>query len=148
MQAALPAFKKHNLSQEAVDDIVSTVLPADFADMINPEAELEKLGSEGGELIQRLTTFKSKFPEAEQGFIDQIATTAEGVKFLDKLQGMTGEKSVPVEKEEAPAVDPQELLEEARLLKQNTKNFDYNKAAQARYDKLTSDAARLQLRAN
>lgn len=146
IQAALPAFKKHNISQDAANEIIADVLAADLSEMINPEEELKKLGPEGGELIKELSAFKAKFPAEEQGFLDQIATTAEGVKFLAKLRDMTGEKAIPTEQDSVAAQDPQELITEAKALKAKTPNFEVDKGAQARYEKLMDDAARLQLK--
>jgi len=145
-KAALPAFKKHNLSQDAVNDIIADVLKSDIEGAVDKEAELAKLGDDGDKILSEVARFNAKLPEEEQAFINSIATTAEGVKFAHKLIGLMGEKPVPTEEANAPELDPNEILNEAAKLKRETPNFDLNTKAQARYEALMTEASKIQLK--
>lgn len=146
LQAALPAFKKHNISQEAANDIVKAVLKTNSASSVNPEEELGKLGENADEVLNEVARWVHKFPKERQEALMALTYTAEGIKTLKAMKDMSGEKAVPAEANEAPEMDPQDLLDEAYKIKAETKNFESNTQAIARYEALTNKAASIQLK--
>lgn len=88
--------KKHNLTNAAFNDLIALKLKADLESAPNYEAEVEKLGPKGMETLKGLSSFLSANLSKEEYIIaERMCATAEGVKVLDKLRGLTVNSTVP-----------------------------------------------------
>lgn len=136
--------KKHNLSNEAYNDLVKFKAEMDAKMAPNPEAELEKLGPNANELIQGVSKFyQSKLSAEQYESVKAIASTAEGVQILDTLrksfsetapvtsrESVTREPSVTQDQAEAKLAESTRLhqegkFEEAQIIRQEaTRMFE------------------------
>lgn len=146
MEAVMPIFKEHNISQDAATALTQSFLEWQLESMPTVEQEREKLGSEADAIIDEVSAFVGKFPESERATLEQIGTTADGVRLLQKLKHMMGEKSVPGDVPRNQ-VDPAELWHKAQEYKKNAHNFMSNPQAQAEYDRLADIAVKAELAA-
>lgn len=145
LEAALPVFKKHDLSQEAVSDIVKAVLQHDLQNYTDPKAEMAKLGDTADEQVMEIARWMNKFPEEKRAALMGMTTTADGIQALKFLKDQIGEKAIPDDAADPVQLDPDELWNEAQELKANTPNFEANTKAIKRYEALTTKAAELRL---
>ena len=141
---ALEKFKEHGISQEAASDILADVLEADFASLPSQEDELSKLGNEADGIIKDVESYVHRFPQEEQQFFSQIATTAEGLKFVQKLSKMGGSKDIP-SKAQAPTKTADEYFAEANAIKaEHGKDFQFKTDAVAQYESLMKKGIELE----
>jgi len=88
--------KKHNLSNDAYNDIIKMKLEADSQVTVDPASEMEKLGENAQELISGLDSFyKSKLNAEEYAQVQALATTADSIKALDAIRKSVQNVSVP-----------------------------------------------------
>lgn len=137
-------FKKHNLSQEAVADIVKAQIKQDFESMPDLEAEANSLGDEREVILANANMFVQKHLNAdEQEIAKSLGQSAAGVKFLYKMSQMSGEKQVPADvTKQDPRISSSELYSQAFAYRDEVGNFEYNKGAQSRYDEMLSAAVK------
>ena len=95
----LPIFKDLKLSNEQANKLVSNFLMLDRAGMPNKEVEEKALGAEKDEIISRVSKFVARnakmFDAQEHEEIKAIASTAIGMRLLDKLQKLSIPQSIP-----------------------------------------------------
>lgn len=135
-------FKKHNLTQEAVDDIIKTQIRFDASQMPDLEAEANSLGEERDIIMASANHFVQKhLSPDEQEIAVGLGQSAAGVKLLYKMSQMIGEKQVPQQVDNTDAgASSSELYANAFAYKDSVDNFENNEGAKARYDRLM-DAA-------
>lgn len=69
---------------------------------IDPDVEMEKLGKNGKAVLESVFVWADgahqagKLSESDVGVMNQLAGTADGVKFLANMRAMSGEERVPV----------------------------------------------------
>lgn len=80
--------KKHNLSQEAVNEAVSTVMKFQMEALsAMRDNNLKVLGKDGPEIVKRVSTWAKSILSPEEYVAMQIvATSADGMKALDKMR--------------------------------------------------------------
>lgn len=137
-------FKKHNISQEAVDDIVKAQIRFDASLAPDLDAEAKALGDEREIIMANANHFVQKHLNAEE---QEIAVTlgqsAAGVKLLYKMSQMAGEKPIPTKVESAEAgPSSSELYAQAFAYKDGVDNFENNEGAKARYDSMIGAAVK------
>lgn len=112
--------KKHNLNNDAYNDLIALKLQADAESVPNFENEMAKLGDNAQQLVSGLDNYlKSNLSADEYNVALNVATTAEGVLLLDKLRKMGESTKLPgdnVDKQAARATPEQaeEALAKAR----------------------------------
>ena len=139
-------FKKHNLSQEVVNDIVKAQLMFDISSMPDIEAEAESLGEEKDIILAHAQTFVNKHLSGDEIEIAvDLGKSAAGVKLLYKMAKLAGEKSIP-QNVGAVVAGPssKELFTEAFALKADNPKFEVDSLAQSRYESLLETAIRKQ----
>lgn len=155
LDAIMPALKKHDVTQEAFNDIVGAYFKVDVASLGDAKSQFQSLGDEGGQMLTEVQRWISKFPEAEQEqfsglglAVDGIMPgfTADNLKLAHKIMSMSGDKSIPDKAVETVKVSHTELLNKAAELKRNTPNFELNTQVQAEYEKLMTRAAEIELK--
>lgn len=144
MAKLMPIMKEHNLTQEAFNGLVNSYMEVMQESAVDVGEELKKLGPNGPDLVSEVNSFVSKFSAEEQQLLASLGTTAEGVKLVHKLKGMTGEKRTP-DGSSAPVVDIADLKAQAQKIKAETPNFEWDKSAQKSYEDLMNKAAMLEL---
>lgn len=88
--------KKHNLSNEAYNELIALKLASDAEAMPNYEAELEKLGDKGLETLKSLSNFLSaNLSKEEYAVAERLCATADGIKVMDKLRSLSVNSKVP-----------------------------------------------------
>lgn len=145
LQSALPAFKKHNISQEAANDIVKAVLEGDMGETVDPQEEINKLGADANQVLSDVEGFVGKFGESEQEHLKSIATTAEGTRLLHKLMKMSATPDIPTKDAVNAGKKADDLYEEAFKIKRETSNFEMNTDAIRRYEALMQEASKKDL---
>lgn len=136
--------KENNISQDALNALVNAYVENEISNQPVFEDEKAKLGDKADEMISQVASFRDRFPEAEQQYMNKIGETAEGVKFLHKLMGMMGEKSIPGETPRTQA-DPNELWLKAQEFRKSHPNFLSNPQAQKQYDEMAQAAVKAEL---
>ena len=137
-------FKKHNLSQEVVSDIVKAQLMFDINSMPDIEAEAESLGEEKDIILAHAQTFVNKHLSGDEIEIAvDLGKSAAGVKLLYKMSKLAGEKSIPSDVGTVvTGPSSKELYAEAFALKADNPRFEVDSSAQARYESLLESAIR------
>ncbi len=139
-------FKKHSLTQEAVNDIVKAQLLYDISSMPDMEAEANSLGEEKDIILAHAQTFVNKHLSGDEIEIAvDLGKSAAGVKLLYKMSKLAGEKSIPPDVGSAVAgPSSKELFAEAFALKSDNPRFEVDSIAQARYESVLEAAIRKQ----
>lgn len=144
MAAITPVMKEHGISQDAAAALVKAKLAYDASTMVDVDAELEKLGSEGPQVIAEVETFVQKnYSVADQEILAQIATSAEGVKFIKN--NLMKSKQMPGEDVNTVTESSDELFAKAQEIRKG-ENFSYDTGAIARYEKIMDQATKLQMK--
>ena len=146
--AAIPAFKRNGISQEAAKDIVAEVLASTYEQMPDIGEELKKLGDNGAEMVSSVQKVVSRdFNESERAIAQMLGQTAEGLQFMhDRLVKPMQMQSIPNDLTPASVRSADEAIAEAYNYRQSTPNFENDQAAKARYEKMFDDAMRLQIK--
>lgn len=118
--------KKHNLTNEAFNELVKFKLDSDMSVSIDPVAEMEALGPKANEMIKGVDLFikGSVSPESYEVLRD-IATTADVVKALNELKNSTKQFNPPAPgqaetaKRGATLEDAEAALAKARAAEQS-----------------------------
>ena len=141
-QAMDPVFKDAGLTQEQANKLVKGFGLLQKSEMVNVDAELEKLGAEGPKVIAEVEQFVQKnYSAKDQDILASIATTAEGVQFIKN--NLMKSKTMPGENINTTTESSSELFAKAQELRKSA-NFDYDTNAIARYEKLMDEAVKLQ----
>jgi|GEM_PF-2081604 len=92
--------KEQNMSQDIFDGIVNRYIEGKISSQTTPEHEIEKLGPDGQEKINTVTSWiNNNFSSEEAESLKSMATSAEKVMMLDKLRKLTRESGLPSAKE-------------------------------------------------
>lgn len=137
-------FKKHSLTQEAVNDIVKAQLLYDISSMPDLEAEANSLGEEKDIMLAHAQTFVNKHLTGDEAEIAvDLGKSAAGVKLLYKMSKLAGEKSIPQNTGNVVAgPSSKELFAEAFKCRAENPKFEVDSTAQARYESLLESAIR------
>ena len=137
-------FKKHNLSQDVVNDIVKAQLLHDINSMPDLEEEANSLGEEKDIILAHAQTFVNKhLNEEEIEIAVDLGKTAAGVKLLYKMSKLAGEKNIPQGVNVGVAgPTSKELYAEAFAYKAGHPRFEFDTNAQARYETLLESAVK------
>lgn len=91
----LEGAKKNGVSQEYVTELLSTYAQALTANIPDPDAELQKLGPNGKQDLQILSQWANNtFSPSEVNIFNNMLTTADAVRFFEKVRSMTTEPPV------------------------------------------------------
>lgn len=138
----LPVFQKHNITQEAANDIISTYLRSQAAMAPTAEQIKEQLGSNAEGMLSKLQNFTYKLPLEDQKIMQSLSDSAEGIDFLYRhLIGQ--ELGVPAQTgtSSSAAKPAAELMAEAFKYKSdNANSIGFNKSQQDEYSKLMRNA--------
>lgn len=138
-----PTMKELGLTQAQAEGLVKAKLNYDMQFYVDPAEEIAKLGPDGGDLIAEVSSFVGKnFDQSEQAVLNDIATSADGVKFIKTH--LMSKKSIPGSDVNTVTESSEDVLAKALELRTTTKDFQYNTNAIERYDKLMDKAALLQ----
>lgn len=145
-QSLEPVFKDVNITNEQAQSIVAAFGKYQKSQMIDFDGEVSKLGDNGAEMLAEVENFVQKnYPLEEQDVIAQIATSAEGIKFI-KSHLMDKAKNIPGDAGQTINATSAELFDKAMQLKRSSDNFHYNTKAQEQYEKIMDEAVKLQAR--
>lgn len=135
-------FKKHSLSQEAVNDIVKAQLMYDISSVPDLEAEANSLGEEKDIILAHAQTFVNKHLSGDEMEIAvDLGKSAAGVKLLYKMSKLAGEKRVPQDVNTGVGgPSSKELYAEAFALRADNPRFEVDTNAMARYESLLESA--------
>lgn len=95
--------KKYNMNNEAFNDIISTFvnkqnevnIKQNEIQKTNQINEINKLGANGTEIIKNVKQWvENNFSPEEQTIINNMATTAESIKLLNKIKEISGKSLV------------------------------------------------------
>ena len=87
--------KKNGVSQEYVSELLGTYAHALTANIPDPKAEMEKLGASASQEIQILGQWmQSKVTPAEYEIFRRLTTTAESVRFFEKIRQISTQSDV------------------------------------------------------
>lgn len=144
----LSTFKDANVTQDQANKIIESYYSKSLENKVDTEAELKKLGSEADEVIKSATNFvRDNFEESEQKILEAVASSAEGVKLLQKLSNMNKSQSIPTNAETViNTQSAQELMDEAKSYRESNPNFNVDRTAQAHYETLMDRAVKIQLK--
>lgn len=105
LKVAADVFKKYGIGKQTATAIVKDMFkgmnehaPAP----LDPEQELKALGPNGRAAIDGTVLWlekldrEGKLSDEDADFAIDLMSTAQGVKFLNKMRGMTGERSIPL----------------------------------------------------
>lgn len=104
LKVAASVFKKYNIGKEVAHNIVKDMFKGmneHAPTPIDPDQELKSLGPNGKAVIDGTMIWLEKLDREGQLSDDdanvavELLGTAKGVRFLNKLRGMTGEMSIP-----------------------------------------------------
>lgn len=138
------AFKEHGVTQEAANDIIKKYLQAELSQVPDLEEERKRLGDKGSEIIKEVSAFVHKnFNEEERAVINQLGSTAEGIKVLHKLS-RSSSSSIPSDAGSG-GFDPQELKDQAYELKKKHGGNLYGDN-ERRYEELMNKAISAELK--
>lgn len=141
-QAMDPVFKEAKLSQEQADKIVKGFGLVQKSQRVDVDAELEKLGSDGPQVIAEVEQFVQKnYSAKDQDILASIATSAEGVQFIKN--NLMKSKTMPGENINTTTESSSDLFVKAQEIRKS-ENFEYDTAAIARYEKIMDEAIKLQ----
>lgn len=147
-QVLEPAFREAGLTQDQVVKLTQAKMLFDKANMVDPKAEMEKLGSNAGQVITDVRSFvDSSLPDDLKEVAEAFAYTAEGVKLLHHMSQL--QKTAMPTKTAEQKVSPDELINTkmARVKElKSAKGFDLNRSAKAEVEKLQDEIATIQLR--
>lgn len=136
------AFKEAGLNQEQVDKLLgayATIAPQS----VNLDAEKAALGDGADARLAKLGQFIGRhFSDDEQAELDILASTAGGVKVLEKLMTMSGEKPVPADS--ASAAEGVADLRQKAMAMLSEKDFRHNTDKQQAYNQLWAKIAKQQ----
>lgn len=131
------AFRAAGLSQQQVAALAEAFVGYESGLRIDPDAEKQALGADADMVLGRVSAFAQRhFHGAELEEVQSLATTAAGVRVLDKLARLAGEKAVPTE---AAATSTAEHLKARAMRLMKEPDFRYNRGKQQEYDRLWSD---------
>jgi hypothetical protein len=144
-----PLFKKWNLPQEAVAEIISEKIKFDMEGRVDLAAEKQKLGADADKIINEVNAFEQKTSNAGLKQLAVLAgSNAETLKAFHFVIQSMGEKSIPGGGAVVPTqqgVD--ELFQAAWDFKKRHKDtIDANPAQQRKYDELLTAAAEAEVR--
>jgi len=138
LKVASDVFKKYGIGKKTAAAIVKDMFKGmnEHAPMpVDPEQELKALGPNGRAVIDGNLLWLEKLDregqlsdEDAQMAIDLMAT-ARGVRFLNKLRGMTGERSIPTG-HHVPAAGGMSPKEWHRAMQKAIAAKDYDKQAE------------------
>lgn len=138
LKVASDVFKKYGIGKKTAASIVKDMFKGmnEHAPMpVDPEQELKALGPNGRAVIDGNLLWLEKLDregqlsdEDAQMAIDLMAT-ARGVRFLNKLRGMTGERSIPTG-HHVPAAGGMSPKEWHRAMQKAIAAKDYDKQAE------------------
>lgn len=132
------AFRNAGLSQAQVAALAEAFAGYENGLRLDPEAEKQALGKDADAIINRVSHFAQRhFQGEELAEIQALASSAAGIRALDKLARLSGEKAVPTEA--ASAATAEHLKAQAlRMLAEP--DFRHNRSKQAEYNRLWADA--------
>ena len=132
--------KEAGLSQEQYDNGVKAFINNAVADLPNPELEKQKLGDNGKERIEAASMWSKKHLSAEAyNTIENIATTADGVKVVEELMKLTKDSTMPTSNTaidaQATQDDLKSMLNDPRYWDSSRRDSSYVKRVTELYEK-------------
>ena len=117
--------KEAGLSQEQYDNGVKAFVNNAVADLPNPELEKQKLGDNGKERVEAASMWSKKHLSPE-GFntIQDLASTADGVKVVEELMKLTKDSTMPSSN---TAIDAQATQDDLKSMLNDPRYWDSNK---------------------
>ncbi|BAQ87747.1 putative capsid assembly protein [uncultured Mediterranean phage uvMED] len=117
--------KDAGLSQEQYDDGVKAFVNNAVANLPNPELEKQKLGDAGKERVEAASMWSKKHL-SQEGFntIQDLASTADGVKVVEELMKLTKDSTMPSSN---TAIDAQATQDDLKAMLNDPRYWDSNK---------------------
>lgn len=97
-KAMLPVMKKHNISQEAFNDLAAVFLETQAGSFIDSKAEMATLGANAQALVDNVATHVlAKAPDNLKQKILNVTATADGIEVLNYMLKGKVETPIPVD---------------------------------------------------
>ena len=137
LKSVLPIFKKANLSNDVVNELVNAFVEANVSTFVDPKEELAKLGGDGEKIIGEIAAFSKK-----SGIdITKYVVTAEDAKLFHSLIQRTRDQNIPTNLDKGQGKTSEELLNEAfDYQKKHASTISSNKEQQAKFFELLQRA--------
>ena len=132
--------KSHGLSQEVFDQGVAAFVNNEIAGLPNLQEEMGKLGDNAKERIEAADLWSKKYLSTDAyNAIANMASTAEGVKALEEIMGLSSNKPLPnnntVVDVELDERDLQSMMQDPRYWKEGSKDQAYIRKVTDLYQK-------------
>lgn len=142
-QHMTPAMREANLTQEQAENVTKAFIGWQQQQAETEKQNFEELGAEGQAMAQRITRFIDKnLPEDQAEVAHSLAGSVDGLRFLNTLADVTGEKAIPTQSQSTP--------ESTRQLRQKAfemladPELSYNQEKQQAYNRLWQDIESLE----
>lgn len=109
----IESAKKNGISQEYMTEILGQYAKAMTYNMPDTDAEMKKLGPKGIQDVQNITNWASaNFSKEEFGVFKNMLTTAESVRFFEKIRALSTAPDITVDRN----ITPHETVEQVKNL--------------------------------
>lgn len=137
-QHMTPAMREANLTQEQAQNVAKAFIGWQQQQASTEQQNFEALGAEGQAMAQRVSRFIEKhLPEEQAQMAQGLASSVDGLKFLNTLADAAGEKAIPTESAGTP--DTARALKEKAFQMLSDPDLHYNREKQAAYNRLWQD---------
>ena len=141
-QHVSPAMREAGLSNTQAEAVTKAFVSFQVQQNQQEQKALEAMGVEGQHMVHQVRHFVEKNLEGpEQLMAQQLATSVDGVKFLNKIALLAGEKTIPTESA-AYGIDVASLKDKAKAM-MNDPELKYNREKQEAYNNLWKDITAL-----
>jgi hypothetical protein len=132
--------RDNGLSQEVFDKGVAAFVANEVAGLPNLQEEMGKLGDNARERVEAADLWSKKYLSADAyDAIANLASTAEGVKAIEELMGLTKNKPLPTENTvvdvELQEQDLRSMMADPRYWKEGSKDPSYIAKVSSMYNK-------------
>lgn len=142
-KAILPLLKKHNISQEAADDLAQAYLSTTMAGMVDPDKEFASLGKDGPAMVDNIRDVLKDADAETRAFVEEATKTAAGVRAMNWALGkqVRDDTPVPGRANGAPQKSAAELKSAAFAYKDQHKNtIEGDETQQGEYNRMMHEA--------
>lgn len=142
-------MKEKNISQDTANALIREYLMFEKESIPDVGEEQKKLGHDGQRMISEVEDFVSRnYSAEEQDIARQIASTAEGVKFLHKTAQLGASKSIPTSSESTnnTTQTSRDLFEKANEIRRELQTNPYSKELERQYNEVFEKATALKLK--
>ena len=141
-QNVSPAMREAGLSNAQAESVTKAFMGYQMQQHAQELKALKAMGVEGQHMVHQVRSFIEKTLEGpELSMAQQLTTTVDGVKFLNKVANLAGEKSIPTEGT-GYTVDVASLKDKAKAM-MNDPELKYKREKQEAYNNIWKDITAL-----